>query len=230
MTRSPTDFQCITDPFVPEIIKIAAWSNRQQIHFWQINVQKHIACTVANSLVLWHFYVFSLWSSVGSLTIDIDLKCRFSKCRTFTLIDPLCRVLTTACNVCISRHRIQSGVAEISQDCHRQLSKAGNVNFSLPGPCLLSYFSVNFVFINLASFYAYAELESVPPVSPASGCLLVDGDTGMGCDKEHRILQIFDRMSQRIVFACSNLGRTWWLVYGTLLALRIQLRRFRSSA
>lgn len=48
-------------------------------------------------------------------------------------------------------------------------------------------------------------LESVPLVAPVSGRLLVDGDMGMGCDKEHRILQIFDRMSQRIVFACTRL-------------------------
>lgn len=102
LTRSPTDFLCITDPFVPEIIKNASLEQQTTDTLWQINVQKCIACTVANSLVLKHFYIFSIRLYMGSLTIGFDPRCRFSKCRTFKLIYLLCHMLDTLCNVYIS--------------------------------------------------------------------------------------------------------------------------------
>lgn len=78
---------------------------------------------------------------------------------------------------------IQGGIAEISQDCHMELSKAVNINFSLPclGPaCEAAFLSIfNVLFINLVPFHAYVELESVPLVALVSGCLIVPEDIGM---------------------------------------------------
>lgn len=57
------------------------------------------------------------------------------------------------------------------------------MNFSLPylGPaCPATSLSTSHVlFIHLASFYAYVELESVPLVALVSGCLIVGEDIGV---------------------------------------------------
>lgn len=105
LTRSPTDFLCITDPFVPEIIKNASLE------------QQTADTLLANQCSKMHCLYYSQLSSpetfphflnpsyTGSLTIGIDpwyiYIYTFSKCRAFKLMYLVCPGLDTIRNVYI---------------------------------------------------------------------------------------------------------------------------------
>lgn len=143
LTRSPTDFLCITDPFVPEIIKNASLEQQTTETLWQINVQKCIACTVANSVVLYHFCIFSTQLYMDSLTIGIDPWCRFPNARPFNWFIGYvrCWILYAVFTSLAPQTQGEVAVPRAASAIHS--SQGGNckLEFALPVPCLLATYT-----------------------------------------------------------------------------------------
>lgn len=135
---------------------------------------------------------------MGSLTASIDLQRGLGKPSTYKLIYPGCCVLGAACNVYILHSTAAAG--------RRKPLCKGKLKFCCPSPPL-SDLEILKSLICLSLICHGVILVKNPSTNKlGSGWLRVNE-----CKGNHdkcRKLQIFDKMSQRIVFACSSMGRT----------------------
>lgn len=135
---------------------------------------------------------------MGSLTASIDLQRGLGKPSTYKLIYPGYRVLGAGCNVYILHSTNAAG--------RRKPLCKGKLKFCCPSPAP-SDLEILKSLICLSLICRGVILMKNPSTNnPGSGWLCVNE-----CKGKHakcRKLQIFDEMSQRIVFACSSMGRT----------------------
>lgn len=150
---------------------------------------------------------------MGSLTVSIDLQRRLGKRRTYTLIYRVCRVLGTVWNVYILQSTQTGWNAAFSPGCNCKLKFRCRLTHLLDFGILTSLIWLSL--IRRSVILAKNRSTSNSPLRFLGGCMLM---SAKGKNDKYRNLKIFDKMSQRIVFACSSMGRTWWLVCSALLA------------